>query len=108
MDFKEIVNTRDRWVMVTHVNDVLRLRHYVVLKISRCKKISNRLYEVNGCYGETMYDMVSGDLIYKKIRFCEDFMLSSLNVGFGVGDIYDDHIGDILFNKMCNGYEMDN
>lgn len=102
MDFKEIVNTKDKWIVVTHVNEVLRLKHDVVLKISKSKKISNRLYNVNGYYVETMYDMVSGDIIYKRMRNNEDFILSSLNVSFGNHGILDDITGDILFSEMCN------
>ena len=100
MDFKDIINTKDKWIVVTHVNDDLKLKHDVILKISNNKKISNRLYVVGGCYAETMYDLVSGDLIYKKMRNNEDFILSSLNVCFGNNVILDDITGDILFLEM--------
>ena len=101
MDFKDIVNTKDKWIVVSHVNEVLKLKHDVVLKINKSKKISNSLYDVCGYYIETMYDMVSGDLIYKRMRNNEDFILSSLNVGFGNHGILDDITGDILFNERC-------
>lgn len=100
MDFKEIVNTKDKWIVVTHVNDSLKLKHDVILKISKSKKISNRLYVVGGCYAETMYDLVSGNLIYKKMRNNEDFILSALNICFGNHGILDDITGDILFSEM--------
>ena len=101
MDFKEIVNTKGKWIVVTHVNEGLKLKHDVVLKISNSKKISDRLYKVSGNYVETMYDLVNGNFIYKRMRDNEDFILSSLNVCFGNHGILDDITGDILFSEMC-------
>ena len=101
MDFKEIVNTKNKWIVVTHVNETLKLKHDVILKINKSKKVSNRLYEVGGYYAETIYDMTSGNLIYKKIRNDEDFILSALNICFGNHGILDDITGDILFNEKC-------
>ena len=101
MDFKEIVNTKDKWIVVTHVNENLKLKHDVILKINKSKKISNRLYVVDGCYAETMCDLVSGNLIYKKMRNNEDFILSKLNICFGNHGILDDITDDILFSEMC-------
>lgn len=76
---QRILENPDEWCLLFSNNSALNIKHEVILKVKKIRKISNRLYEVSGSYSNLMksgYVILSHRLEENK----DLIMMSELNL----------------------------